>query len=294
MGRVSRGINGRILLLPLVGLLALTAVGVIAIRTVNNITLAEHQARARVVTEAAAAIVASLEGKASIGEMTTEAAQEAAKFLLRAIRYDRTEYVLVRGLDGTIIANGMFPEQEGRNAFDQQDANGTHYARDSIAAAKTGGGFNSYLWPKSPNAPPVRKVSYSLLSAAWQWDVVTGIYMDEVEAASREHAIRLGTAIVVLAVVTFGLAFWLGRRISGPILLLSSTTDRLAHGEPSVEVPGLQRADEIGTLARSIGVLRDRSAEAETLRANQERMKTAAVQERQRRRTDWRNVWNQR
>ena len=39
-------INGRILLIPTVALIALIVVGFVAVRTIGNITLAEHQARA--------------------------------------------------------------------------------------------------------------------------------------------------------------------------------------------------------------------------------------------------------
>ena len=154
--------------------------------------------------------------------MTTEAAQDLAKTLLRAIRYDGSEYILVRSLDGTVIVNGLFPAQEGKNVFNQQDPNGTYFAREFIAAAQAGGGFNAYMWPKTPDTPPVRKVGYSLLSSQWKWAVATGIYMDDVEAAARSQAVRVGAIIAGLAVVTFGFALWLGRRISRPILSLSS------------------------------------------------------------------------
>ncbi len=280
MRRLLHGINGRILLLPLIGLLALSAVGVVAIRTLNEITLAEHQARARVVTESAAKIVSSLEANAAKGETTMEAAQDLAKSLLRAIRYDGSEYILVRSLDGTVIVNGLFPAQEGKNVFNQQDPNGTFFARDSISAAQSGGGFNAYMWPKTPNSPPVRKVGYSLLSPQWKWVIATGIYMDDVEASARRQAIRVGAIIASLAIITFGFALWLGRRISRPILSLSAVTDRLAHGELTVDVPGVRRHDEIGILAQSIEVLKTRSAEAEALRIEQERMKIAAANER--------------
>ncbi len=280
MRRLLRGINGLLLLLPLIGLLALTAVGAISIKTLNDVTLSEHQARARVVAEAASALVALFEAKAARNEMATNAAQEAAKAALRSIRYDGTEYVLVRSLDGTVIANGGFPAQENKNVFNQQDAGGTYYARDSITQARNGGGFNSYLWPKAQGMPPVRKVSYSLLSKEWNWIVATGIYMDDVEAAARLSAIRLGLVITALATLTFGFALWLGRRISAPILKLATVTGHLAQGDLSVDVPGLDRADEIGTMAQAIGVLKEKSAEAAMLRAEQDAMKAASATER--------------
>ena len=47
-----RGINGRLLLIPLVAVLALIAVGVVAVHTVGAVMLDEREARARVIVEA--------------------------------------------------------------------------------------------------------------------------------------------------------------------------------------------------------------------------------------------------
>ncbi len=60
-------INGRILLIPTVALIALIVVGFVAVRTIGNITLAEHQARARPVVEAATTIVEAFGGQGCEG-----------------------------------------------------------------------------------------------------------------------------------------------------------------------------------------------------------------------------------
>jgi hypothetical protein len=86
MQAAFRGINGRILLLPVVALVALAAVGVVSVHTLRAVTLQEHQARARVATEAATRIVEAFVAKAANGEMSQQAAQETAKDVLRAQR----------------------------------------------------------------------------------------------------------------------------------------------------------------------------------------------------------------
>jgi methyl-accepting chemotaxis protein len=277
-----RGINGRILILALVATIALGAVGVVSVRTISSVTLAEHEARARVVAETAASIVESLEARAAKGELSRDAAQAAAKDALRAIRFDGTNYVTGRLADGIQVVHGQIPAREGTQTIDDKDPNGTLFSRDQILAAQAGGGFNYYLWPKVPNTPPVRKVTYSKLSSGdWKWIVSSGIYLDDVDAAAWDNAVRTGGAILLLALMTFALAIWLGRRISRPILGLSAATNRLAEGDLSVAVPGLERTDEIGTMAKAIGVLKEKSAEASRLRDEQERLKAAAAAERQ-------------
>ena len=147
-------INGRLLVIPLIALIALSLAGIAAVRIIADVTLVEHEARARAVTESVAKIVEAFEQKAASGAMTDAAAQEAAKEVLRAIRYDGEEYVIARTVDGVITVNGMFPKREGVPSWDNKDANGTYFGRDMVKQAEAGGGYNYYLWPKAPNTPP--------------------------------------------------------------------------------------------------------------------------------------------
>jgi methyl-accepting chemotaxis protein len=274
-------INGRIFLIPIIALLALIVAGLASIHMIADITLQEHQARARAVTEAATKIVEFFENKASSGEMSQEAAQSAAKDVLRAIRYDGSEYVIARGVDGVIVVNGMFRKREGTPSLDNKDAKGVLFSRDMIRMAEGGGGFNYYDWPKKPNTPPIRKATYSKLTDSWKWVVGSGVYLDEVDAATWASAIKIGWVTGIVALLTFVVAFWLGRRITRPVLKLTEATHRLAEGEATVAIPGVDRQDEIGTLAQAIEILKQKSSEASHLAEAQERLKANAAVERQ-------------
>jgi methyl-accepting chemotaxis protein len=279
--KVFHSINSRILLIPIIALLALIVAGLVSIQTIANVTLQEHQARARAVADASAKIVEYYEGRAAKGEMTEQAAQEVAKEALRAIRYDGNEYVIARRVDGLIVVNGLFKNREGTPSLDNKDANGTLFSADMIKMAEAGGGFTYYLWPKTPNMPPVRKATYSELTKGWKWVVGSGVYLDEVEAATWASAVNTAWMIGAMAVLTFALAFWLGRRITRPILKLTDVTHRLAEGDTTANVPEVDRRDEIGTMAQAIDILKQRSAEATRLAADQDRLKADSVSERQ-------------
>jgi methyl-accepting chemotaxis protein len=278
---VLYSINGRIFLIPVVALIALIVAGLASIHMISDITLREHQARARAVTESAAKIIELFENKAAKGELSQDAAQSAAKEVLRAIRYDGDEYIIARRVDGVIVANGLFPKREGESSLDNKDAAGFPFSRDMIKMAESGGGFSYYVWPKAPNTPPMRKATYSKLTDGWKWVVGSGVYLDEVEAATWASAIEIAWVTGLVALLTFVVAFWLGRRITRPVLSLTEATHRLAEGEATVAIPGVDRQDEIGTLAQAIDVLKEKSAEASRLAHEQERMKANAVSERQ-------------
>ena len=280
MRAAVRSINGRLLLIPLIALAALLVVGMVSIRIIADVTLAEHQARARVVTEAMAKIVEFYEAKATRGEMPVAAAQASAKEALRAVRYDGTEYVIVRNMDGVILVNGGFPKREGAQSNDNRDANGVYFSREMTKAAEAGGGFSYYLWPKRPNTPPLRKATYSTLTPGWKWVIASGVYLDEVDAVVwRNTELTIGI-VAAVALVSFAAAFWLGRRITRPILELSGTAHRLADGDLSIAVPALDRRDEIGTMAQAIAVLKERAVEAARLAVEQDRLKATAIDER--------------
>ncbi|HEX9464564.1 MAG TPA: cache domain-containing protein [Alphaproteobacteria bacterium] len=278
--RVSfRGINARMLLIPVIAVAALAVVGFVSVRVIADVTLAERQARARVVVEAGSKIVDELAAKAARGEISEDAAKELAKELLRAVHYDGTEYLMVRDTAGLILAHGQNKAQEGKVTIDAHDSNGTYYGRDMIAAAKAGGGFTYYLWPKAIETPPVRKVTYSSAVGPWGWLVSSGIYLDDVDAASRQNALRTGAIIAALAMGAFGTALLIGRGIARPITGMTGAMQRLAGGDRSVQIPGAGRKDEIGQMAAAVQVFKDNMIEADKLRLEQEQAKERSAAE---------------
>ena len=275
-----RTISGKILLIPALTLLALLLIGVLSVRLLNDVSLSEHEAKARAVAESAAKIVEAFQAKAASGAMSETEAQTAAKAILRAMRYDGTNYVFVLSADGVSVANGLFPQTEGKSSLGSKDDTGFYFVRAMIDAGKAGGGYTSYVYPKRPDTPPARKVTYSQLVPGWNWIVASGIYMDDVDAANQANNWRSAGLIVVVGLLTTGFAVWLGRGISRPILALRSALDALARGDLSVAVPGLNRTDEIGAMAKAVDVLRETSQEARRLATEQENLKAGVARER--------------
>ena len=81
--------------------------------------------------------------------------------------------------------------------------------------------------------------------------------------AAELLALWLAVGMLVLVVaVTAGVASLLGRRIVGPITVLTEVISQLAGGERELAVPSRARSDEIGRMAQAIEELRQRSIEA--------------------------------
>ncbi|MGN6572656.1 MAG: methyl-accepting chemotaxis protein [Pseudolabrys sp.] len=98
-------------------------------------------------------------------------------------------------------------------------------------------------------------------------------------AVSQRHT-RIGIIAVGAAMVLLGLGFsWLiGRSITRPLHGLAAVMQRLAAGDTSTRIPATQASDEIGEMARSVIVFRDKMIEREALA--QEQAQTGEQRER--------------
>jgi methyl-accepting chemotaxis protein len=94
---------------------------------------------------------------------------------------------------------------------------------------------------------------------------------EAIDAADQHRAADLVTLwlavgmLMLVVAVTAGVAMLLGRRIVGPITVLTEVISQLAGGKRDLDVPSRERQDEIGRMAQAIEELRQRSIEAAAL-----------------------------
>ena len=81
--------------------------------------------------------------------------------------------------------------------------------------------------------------------------------------------LRMVTALGLAALVMCLLSFLLGRAISRPISAMTAALTRLAAGDFTVALPGLDRRDEIGEMAGAARIFKDNMTETERLRDEQ-------------------------
>jgi methyl-accepting chemotaxis protein len=84
----------------------------------------------------------------------------------------------------------------------------------------------------------------------------------------------LGVAAAALGLGCL-IAWFIGRSISRPVIALSGTMAELTAGHLETEVPGAERGDEIGDMAKAVLVFRDGAIEKNKMEA--EAIKTAAI-----------------
>lgn len=85
--------------------------------------------------------------------------------------------------------------------------------------------------------------------------------LSELKKSTEKRTIeaKQTTTIVTIAAILFGvmLSILISRNISRPIRGIASTFDRLVKDEEGVTIPGLDRGDEIGQLAKAANIFKD-------------------------------------
>lgn len=114
--------------------------------------------------------------------------QQQAADILRSMRFGagKNGYIFAYDMNGTVLVLGPKPELEGKNLIDLKDSNGSRVVERLINAAKKGGDFVDYPWPKPSTKEDAPKLSYATKVPAFNWVIGTGFYIDDIDAAIAE------------------------------------------------------------------------------------------------------------
>jgi methyl-accepting chemotaxis protein len=121
-------------------------------------------------------------GHAIEGVGTLEEKIEIIRGLIDDIRFenDNSGYFFVYN-DTTNVALPSNKTLQGKDLGDMKDKNGVYLVRELRDAAKAGGGFVEYIWPK-PGAGDVPKLSYAEMIPGTEMWIGTGVYLDNIDA----------------------------------------------------------------------------------------------------------------
>ncbi|SBV97441.1 Methyl-accepting chemotaxis protein [uncultured Alphaproteobacteria bacterium] len=271
----------------ILSLVVLTVIGFCGVLVAGRSVIAEHmleERRAKLVdlTDAAIAVIDRYNSLIKDGKMSEAEAKAAAYDQVRAMRFDNDNYIYVYTLDGVRRAYAPSPDSENKkNYLEAKDDNGVYFIREFIEGVKRQGTvFVTYQRVRPGGKVPVDKLSVAKGYAPWNIYVGAGVYIDDLDASVNTATLELlGYALACLA-VTLGVAFAIGRSISGPIRDLTGSMNRLAQGDLAVAVTGAERRDEVGDMARALAVFKSNAEEREQLKRREEENERRAAEER--------------
>jgi methyl-accepting chemotaxis protein len=226
----------------------------------------------RGVVESAAGIAGRYEAEARAGRLPQEEAQRLALDAIKGMRYRGQEYVWVNDMAGRMVMHPFRPDLDGKDVLDMRDPTGFRLFAGMIEVVRrSGGGTVGYLWARpganQAAAEQVEKMSFVQGFAPWGWLLGTGVYMDDLRAQQREAFLNGLLAAGVAGLLMVLLATLLARSITRPLAAATRATAALAGGDLATPVPGLERGDELGVLARALEGFRADGLEKRRLEA---------------------------
>jgi len=211
----------------------------------------------RSIVDAARNMAIGLQKQVEAGQLTREAA--LAEFGRRAntMTYDNgAGYLFGTTYDGITVLSPD-PRQIGTNRMDLV-VNGRMLSRELLDGVKAKGEVVlTYEYVRPGEEKPVRKISYATTIPGWNMMLGSGAYLDDLDAKLKPVIWALGLATLVIAVISGGIAWLIGRSISRPLGQLGARMRGLADGALDADIPGIERGDEVGAMAATVQIFKD-------------------------------------
>ncbi len=236
--------------------LIVSAIGAGGLRLYYEEMLSERLQSLRAITELFTTYAQNLESRVRSGALTREAALAELAETAMAMRFDNgTNYVAIYAMDGTALA---VPDRRlvGSNQLDAR-VNGVRVAGTLIDLLKTSDtALTTYQYPRPGREGLYLKTTRAVRFTPWNIMIAAGTYTDDIKDAFLSLA--LAASGLLLGVGALGVlgSVLIGRGITRPLDRLGRRMQALAQGDGTGSIPGLDRTDEIGQMARTVEVFR--------------------------------------
>ena len=230
----------------------LIGLAMLQVNTLANSLKAQRQNELHHLGELAVNVAKEEYDAAKRDNTSEETARERAAVRIGKMRYGNGDYFWINNLS-QIIMHPVKPELVGQDVKEIKDPTGKPLFYDAaLIVQREGSGFLDYQWPKPGKDVPQPKLSFVTGFSPWAWVIGTGVYIDDLQAqvweSVRNVVIAALTIIALLGAVTIVMA----RKMSSALVAMTSSVTKLGEGDFGVELPGLERGDELGDMARSI------------------------------------------
>ncbi len=238
--------------------IGLIAIGIIGAWQNRTSMIEDRKEQLKTLVGEAHAVVTHFAALAANKTLTEEEAKKRALDVIGAIRYGKDGYLSINDSKPKMVMHPIKPAMNGQDLSGYTDPAGNHLFVDIVKAGdQPDGGFISYLWSKPDSDKPVAKLSYAQRFGQWDWYVVTGMYMDDVQSAFYASALRwLAITMLLGAIATAAMLVVLRsikRNLGGELELAVDAAHRIARGDLTAAVP--VRAGDTSSLLHALSVM---------------------------------------
>ncbi|KFJ08625.1 methyl-accepting chemotaxis (MCP) signaling domain protein [Delftia acidovorans] len=246
------------LLAPLVFcLLALLALTLFNAYQARSKAYEARQQALRDFVDSADSLIAAIAAEAKAGKLPEEDAKATAIARVGQLRYaGGAGYITSITTDSVVLNNPASPGINGKNMGAFQDAKGSYLYRSiaAVGASAQGNGYLTYWWPRPGAKEPSEKLAYAKRSTSWNWDLIAGDYVDDIQQAFIATIIKSVAALAVLGAL-LSLIAWMATRsvlqaIGGEPAVAAAIANRIAAGDLSqTGLEGASHAPEGSVIA---------------------------------------------
>ncbi|MCR5468419.1 MAG: cache domain-containing protein [Lachnospiraceae bacterium] len=194
-------------------------------------------------TQVAMSICEVMYSRYEAGEMTLDEAKVASADIIRELRYnDGSGYFWVDTSEGiNVVLLGR--DTEGQSRWDSVDPNGTYFIQEMIKnGMQDGGGYTDLMFAKPDETEPLPKINYTAYYEPFDWVMGTGVWVDYIDSLQEEYNKNATSAlyrsmnssvliVIILIIVGLVIAIYMGKRITKPIILVTSQMTRMAGSD---------------------------------------------------------------
>lgn len=254
---------GAVILLFVLGLGLVTWVALFEMRSQM---MHERSASLQNLVQSVDSLLGMYAKKVEAGELSLEQAQSSALAEIKQMRYQSNQYFWVNDMTPRMVMHPMKPELDGTLLTNTADPDGKHLFVEMVRVVTAqGSGFVDYMWAKPGEEEPQPKISYVQGFKPWGWIVGTGVYVDDINKSMIHLTLEFAQYGFAILIVILLAAVPMIRGITKATRSLTSAMMDLAHGRLDIDIPGLNRTDELGHMASALAIFKENASKVDEL-----------------------------
>jgi methyl-accepting chemotaxis protein len=251
------------------------------IKSSVNAIYEERYGMLRTQVQSSISILQSFYDKEKAGTLTREQAMAQAFAIVTSMKYVPDGYMFGYDYDVKMLFHPD-PKRVGQSFKGKTDSQGFNYRDELVRLGRAGGGETSFYGPKpGVEGDTYLKSSYAMAFEPWQIVVVTGVYVDDLQAQVRStiiNAISFGVGVFLLGLLA---AYVVIRGISKPLDDIHKALGEVANENVDLAIPHTGMKNEIGLMAKATEALQHKVRDRHTMQRRQEEQQDQLDTERQ-------------
>ncbi|MEJ1979379.1 MAG: methyl-accepting chemotaxis protein [Acetobacteraceae bacterium] len=265
----NRSVGAKLVANIVLIVIALLVVAGSSLSISRNAMIEDRKGKLKAIVEVAASYALSLQAEVKAGVLTKDQAIAQYEANLNRLRYEGSSYFALLSDKGVYVVQPNGADIVGKDDTQMMDTRGFKFVSFVLDNVKKNGSVFYYLYfPRLGSKTAVPKISYALEIPGWGLIVSSGMYFDDIDAAIYHFALLFGLMILPILLVCGGFSLLIRSSLGQGLSRLSGAMRGLAAGDLATLIPGTERRDEIGVMAKAVEVFKDAAIEKERLEAN--------------------------